>query len=729
MKRIFIKMSVIIMTILTVVSSTSISLFADELTNHEYIDFSSDRSTWFFRLEGGENNVVFSDFYSPYDSTLKVEAYDPLSMYSLDEEYYFDSSDNLMMNIKDLKKLYDPYFDYFVSNDVLTIRHTVYDKVITDGFGERSTTLEYTKKVWDLSVNINKESKKNSGTYNYTEYETTTGGRNKPAISETEVNLEKSTTNTQFTFDNSSIEVKDGNYYVPLASIMKLMGKVAIEEEGYLAIQQKDLADVTYEVERSIEIAEVVIPSASNVWRSGNVEEDDKNYTWANYMNDVADGKRITGWLWRTFYIPSGSNFKDGDGNEITLDANRIVSFNIYVPTSYDKDETRLTYMLHGGTGNENTPTYRTMARNQNLDEYAEEYNYIIVSPNGWTQNPIWRENQALYSFEKSFEMVMDEFPVSEDKIFIAGNSLGGRGVLELAVRFPNRFNAIISSAPKIADRSDTGKGTVISIEDTKYDLSDIKDMPTMIIQGTADSTTSYKTQIGNNSSKGSITKAIMPKLNNATYLTVEKGSHSYAYGSVLTSMFDFFESNIKTNEKENNFKKLNLKEKSKIALLDDEKYKLSNTTKVVDGVTMISLSDLKGIYGDDFKVYSVNSYDSNPRLSTDYYSIIYNNQTINLTVNNTVYRKNMERYKEDANILKSGSRSDESELDESPQFSVAPYEDKGEVYVPAKEILNIFDLEVSISENNMNKQAIAIGLLVLAIAIGGIYKLKINKK
>ena len=724
MKSIFKKVITLLMMAIAIVSSNT-KVFADELINHKYIDFSSDRSTYFFRLEGGDDNKVFFDFFSPFDPTAKVTAYDQLTMYELENKYFFDENNILMININDLKKLYDPYFDYEIQDNSLKIVHTVYDKLITNGLGERATTLEYTKKVWNLKVELN-EGKMNSGSYDYIEYTPTIGGRNKGDIVDTEVNEEKSKRDNIFTLEKGKIQIKDGEYYIPLAEVMELMGKTSIEEKGYLAIQQENLADVTVEVERSESTNSIVLPRATNVWTSGSLEKKDENYTWADYMNDVADGKRNTGWLWKSFYIPSGSNFKDGDGNVVTLEANRIVPFNIYVPTKYDKDETRLTYMLHGATGNENTSTDRIMERGVEVDKIAEEYNYIIVSPNGWVQNPIWRENQSLYSFEKSFEMVMKEYPVAEDKIFITGNSLGGRGTLEVVMRFPDRFNAFATSAPKILDR--VGNSRFITIEDTKYNLSNVENKPAMIIQGTADGTTSFKTQIGSSSSLGAIAKAIMPNLNNATYVTVEQGNHSHAYGWVLTGIFDFFESTITPN-KEENIKTVDIEKNSKKLLIDGVKHKLNKSSEVVnDTTTMITLSDLEKIYGEEIKIYPVYSYDSDPEKSINYYTVIYNNKSINFTLNETIYRKNMERYKEDADILKNGSNSDEDELELAPHLSVAPYEKSGEIFVPIEEISNALELNINIVEKSTNNQLqviVVLVVLVLVIISGIVYKLR----
>ncbi len=728
MKGIIKKITMIAITMIATLQICSINVWADEYENHEFINFSSDRSTYFFRINGGNNDKVFFDFYSPFDPTIKVESYDPISMYELDSKYYLDKNNNVMINLDELKKLYDPYFSYEINEDILNIYHTVYDKMITDGFGERSTSIDYTKKVWNVNINL-ADDNINSGVYNYTEYLPVIGGRNKSAVNPTEINNEKSIENKEFIFEDSKVEIKDNELYIPIESLMSIMGKVAIEEEGYLAIQQENLADVTVEVNRDTTVSEVKIPRASNIWSTGTVEEVDENYTWADYMNDIADGKRKTGWISKSFYIPTGDNFKDGNGESVNLKAGRIVPFTMYIPTTYDKDTTRLTYMLHGGTGNENTPMHRLMDKDEgsvDVDKYAEKYNHIIVSPNGWVENPVWRENEALYSFEKSYEMVMNEFGIDKNKVFIAGNSLGGKGTLELAMRFSDRFAAMAVSAPKITTRDKTLGVNTINIEDTIYNLSDISDMPSMIIQGTMDTTTSFKTQIGSEQLEGAIKSAIIPKLSNATYITVENGTHSYAYGLVLTSIFDFFESTIENEEV--NIDTVELIEDSKKAYINDSNYKLGSSVKLVENIPMISLSDLEKIYGNDFKVYPIKAEDSSSD-EIEYYTITYKNSSMNVEVDKKIYRNNMERYKEDANLIPSGARSDEDYLKSAPSFDIAPFEKNNEVFVQVDKIASYLGMNITIreKENNIIIYFAVSAMVIIAISII-LYKKKYKK-
>ena len=697
---------------------------AAELIEHPYIDFSSDRSTWFFKT-GEDNNIAFFDFFFPFDPTGKMKAYDPLTMYEFEHTYYFGDQGTLMIHLDDLKKMYDPYFDYTITDDQLYIRHTVYEKLITNGYGERSTTLEYKKKVWDLHLPFTYEQDINTGIYEYKEYLPVIGGRNKPDITPSELNIQKSVIDQPFTFSKGSIEIKDGEYYVPLAEIMELMGKVTWEDEGYLAVQDKEMPDVTQTINRdkSHKIEPVTIPNQSNIWNSGSFEDSDPTYTWADYMNDVADGVRKTGWLWKSFYVSSGNHFKDENGQEISLEANRIVPYSLYIPNDYDPNETRMVTMLHGGTGNEHTPTSRLIQNDLRIEQYAEEFNYILLSPNGWTQNPLWRQNQGLYAFEQSLNEALAEFPVQRDRLFLTGNSLGGRGTLEIASRFPDQFRAIVPTAPKIVERDSKGN-TKINIVGTNYDLSAIKDTPTLVMQGTADTTTSFKVQIGNENQPGAIVSSIMPKLENAEYMTIEQGDHTYSYGSALKTIFDFFEEQLSPSLN-HNIDKLTLYNESKQIQIDKKDATLSLATTDVNGVTMISLSDLEDIYGESFKVYPIHLYNSDAKDKPDFWTILYNGHSINFKLEENIYRIGMERYKEDVlTSSNSSSPSDISELSVAPTFLTAPFEYEGQVFIPAEEVLSVLGLNVSIEEHSFFEKyrtimyTAGLGILFLGIAI-----------
>jgi hypothetical protein len=314
----------------------------------------------------------------------------------------------------------------------------------------------------------------------------------------------------------------------------------------------------------------------------------------------------------------------------------------------------------------------------------------------------MWREGQALYSFMKSAESALSRYPVNKNRVFITGNSLGGKGTLEIAMRHPEMFRAMAPTAMKITDRAGNDK-KVINIEGTGYRLKDISNMPAFIAQGTADRVTSYKTQIGNKVSAGSIVKAVMPNLDNSLYLAVEGGDHSYSFGAVLTPMFEFFENTLRPYKENSDFDTLYLSGNSTTAYLDDEKIELSGIVST-DGTVLIPLEDLEAIYGERLKIYKISVKNKKAEKTEPYYTVTYDNTSINLSVDNAMYRKNMERYGEDGNVrpkrdkTRSGNVQAQPEpLDPAPRFSTCPFEMSGKIYVPVRELMAEFGRKVVI--------------------------------
>lgn len=614
----------------------------------EYQDFSSERSTWFFKIDKEGKNTIFSDFYPPFDPSVKVENFSPIMEYNLDSNYYFNNQNNLMVELEDLKKIYAPYFSYSLEKDRLNIEFVRYDKEIIGNLGKRNTKLEYTKRVWNLSLDI----KNSVGEIEYSQYEKFIGGRNKKFIEPTKILVRKRST---ITLSNKDFEKSGDKLYISASKIMKYFDIKTIIQEGYLALQFDNIPRITTQTSNP--------PSTKNIWLSGGVERTDENYTWADYMNDIIEGRRKSGWFWNGIYISEKDSFRDNNGKSINLDINRIVPLAIYIPSNYSLKDSRLAFILHGGTGNENASAYRLAQRDIYLEKYAEKYNYILAFPNGWTQNPLWMHRQALVSFEKSYDLVMENFPVSEDRVFLMGNSLGGRGTFDVAMRKPDMFQAIVSTAPA------WGVKTHSQWVQNRYSVKDIESVPTLIGVGTADSTFSFRVEVGNKVDKGWITRDIEPYLKNATYITVEEGNHTYNWGSILDIIFDFFESNLESEDKPTS--------------------KISSVTlngKEINGTTMIELEDFEKNFGDRFKVYKVYSYDKKIENAVEYYTIISKNQTLNFKVGDRKYRKNIERYKEDI-----GKRDKDIELlDNAPTFSQAPTLIDGKVYIPVKEILEV---------------------------------------
>lgn len=137
----------------------------------------------------------------------------------------------------------------------------------------------------------------------------------------------------------------------------------------------------------------------------------------------------------------------------------------------------------------------------------------------------------------------------------------------------------------------------------------------------------------------------------------------------------------------------MDLGDKINLVYVLDEPGKMKHSTSIDN--TMIALSDLEKIYGKELKAYSLSAYAIDPEATVDYWSVIHNNQTLNFRLGETKYRRNMERYKTD--VLSIARTQDQRLLDAAPEFSVAPYEKDGEVFVPLVEAMDVLMESVEI--------------------------------
>ncbi|WP_211172706.1 alpha/beta hydrolase [Chitinophaga sp. Ak27] len=114
----------------------------------------------------------------------------------------------------------------------------------------------------------------------------------------------------------------------------------------------------------------------------------------------------------------------------------------IFKPTRYNHTrEYPVVYLLHGYSEN-----YRQWPKTANLQQLADQYNFIIVAPDGFTSyyinSPI--DKAALYEdffFKELVPKVQRSFKVDRKNIFISGLSMGGYGALRYFILHPDYFN------------------------------------------------------------------------------------------------------------------------------------------------------------------------------------------------------------------------------------------------------------------------------------------------
>lgn len=117
----------------------------------------------------------------------------------------------------------------------------------------------------------------------------------------------------------------------------------------------------------------------------------------------------------------------------------------------------KVLWLLHGSYDD-----HTAWVRKSNIETYATEKDLIVVMPNGLNSNYAnWPEfgmgfNMYDYLFEELMPLVYNWLPASskrEDN-YIAGLSMGGRGVCVYAFNHPEKFTAaaILSAAPRDLD-------------------------------------------------------------------------------------------------------------------------------------------------------------------------------------------------------------------------------------------------------------------------------------
>ena len=121
------------------------------------------------------------------------------------------------------------------------------------------------------------------------------------------------------------------------------------------------------------------------------------------------------------------------------------------------KRKYKVLWLLHG-TFDDHT----AWVRKSNIELYAAEKDLIVVMPNGMNANYAnWPEfglgyNMYDYLFEELMPLVYNWLPASDrrEDNYIAGLSMGGRGVCVYAFNRPEKFAAaaILSAAPREMD-------------------------------------------------------------------------------------------------------------------------------------------------------------------------------------------------------------------------------------------------------------------------------------
>lgn len=656
-----------------------------EGTVRGYLDYSYDKNSVLFNATGRHAQTVFFDTFYPFDPSLRYNNAEAMVRYELEHKPY-TSNGVLMVALADLRKVYAPYFSYSVDagTQQFTVTHHQFRKRVAAGSGSRAPRIEYTKVAWQGRYAL-----ASTAAVVESAIHATTTDRNA---------IDKSTVATAGTPSTATLEAaptqRDGRIYVPVASFMKSLGKTITDDlagSGFLAVSHVGPADTADDLFNP-NYAKGGYPNTPIT--AGRVE----------YMNGLLHGRIIRGNLWNAYYfgeITAFSGKVDAGGNDInaTMPVDRILPYRLYIPKNYNPAvPSRFTFMLHGGTGNENAPFERPNDHLKNqptplpgvitFEDYADHYNYIVLSPNGWTRGPVWGHGPGEQAMLHTLDIVRRNYNIDADKMFIFGNSAGGAGTMKFLARHAGLFKAMAPTAPG---------GSKPFAADLK---GPILDMPTLMTCYTADITVFYAAT-PKNSCQPWYQQDVKGLMRNLTFVTLENGHHSYGPASLYQMTFDFFE------------RALNHAAPRTISSVRFARGKATATVTAAggaatsvqlgsmpvsqDGTLSVALDDLARIYGPaDFRVYDVYAYNQAPADLVTVKTVTYNKVAVNLKAGERFLRVGGAIHAGDTIDGKTRVSADDPRVDRRV-LSVPAQVVNGRVHVPVVEFMQLFGQTVGV--------------------------------
>lgn len=123
------------------------------------------------------------------------------------------------------------------------------------------------------------------------------------------------------------------------------------------------------------------------------------------------------------------------------------LSYLLFLPATYSaKPDTHwpLILYLHGGSlRGDNVEQLRTLGLPHKL-ESQPDFPFVVVSPQ-CPSGEIWTDTEAI---EALLDHVINNYRIDQQRIYITGHSMGGRGALYFAYKLPSRFAAVLALSP-----------------------------------------------------------------------------------------------------------------------------------------------------------------------------------------------------------------------------------------------------------------------------------------
>ncbi|HUR33966.1 MAG TPA: PHB depolymerase family esterase [Vicinamibacterales bacterium] len=216
--------------------------------------------------------------------------------------------------------------------------------------------------------------------------------------------------------------------------------------------------------------------------------------------------------------------------------ANEILPYRMYVPSKYDGSRAYpLIIALHGLGGTEDSffDNY-----DRAFPPLAERHGYIIAAPLGYRvdgsygwglgtppADPATRRVQERSELDvmEVVKLVRRQYRIDDNRIYLAGHSMGAIGTWRLAPKYPDLWAAIGTFS---------GSGQPAT-------LAPIKHVPEFVVHGDADPTVNVQ------GSRAMVAKARELGIE-VTYIEVPGGTHSSVVAPNFAGLFDFFNTHVK---------------------------------------------------------------------------------------------------------------------------------------------------------------------------------------
>ncbi len=649
-----------------------------------YLDYSWDKNSVLFNTRERHRQTVFMDTFYPFDPSLRYNNAEAMVRYELDHRPFMQDG-VLMVALADLRKLYAPFMSHTVdaANQRFTVQHHFFKKRVAAGSGSRAPTIEYTRIAWQGSYALGSTAATSSSAIHATV--TDRNQIDKAAVA-------SSTAPAAATLAAAPVQ-RHGRIYVPVASFMRTLGKTITDDSaasGFLAVSHvgpQDTGDDLFN------------PQYANRGLPNTPITPARLKT----MNGLLDGSIDRGNLWFAYYFGdintyTGRNDAQGQPVNAMMGVDRVLPWRIYIPKNYNaRSPGKFTFMLHGGTGNENAPFERPNDHLKNqpspmpgvtlFEDYADHYNYIVLSPNGWTRNPVWGSGPGEQAMLHTLELAKARWNIDPQRMFIFGNSAGAAGTMNFVLRHGHLFKAMAPTAPG---------GSKPWAADLK---GGILDMPTVLSCFAADVTVFYAGP-AKNSCQPWYAENIKGTMRNLTAITVENGHHSFGPASLYQITFDHFERVLdSTPPRVVDAVRLAAGRNSAAVSSGGKTSNVALATAPVsrDGTLMMALDDLARIYGEkDFRVYDVHAYNLKPSDLVSVKTVLYNKVSVNLKPGERFLRVGGTIHAGDTIDGRTRVAADDPRIDRR-QLSVPAQNVNGKILVPVVEFMQLFGKTVTV--------------------------------